>query len=264
MKETIPRDDLERRLKDFEEELETLGTRFERGVEDIESEAKHKYRSTFGVLGPLLSSLFGLVVLGVLIWGLYHLAGVTDVNIFQAIADFLSNNIAIFFGLMLLFNYWSYLSSGRGKSFGFLSPLMTALSVIVAIWILANIVLLANIELGFGILDRISGKALNNFRSIILIIVLLSLLFMLFRDGYKNKKFNGKHRVDRGMRRLYRSGRDKLLGGVCGGFGEYFDVDPVLVRIIWVILAFASFGSAILIYIILWILIPRNPGEQWD
>ncbi|MFW6065034.1 MAG: PspC domain-containing protein [Candidatus Natronoplasma sp.] len=68
---------------------------------------------------------------------------------------------------------------------------------------------------------------------------------------------------DSDTKRLYRSGKEKLLGGVCGGIGEYFQMDPVIVRIIWVILAIASLGSAILVYIILWILIPRDPRHRW-
>ncbi len=65
-------------------------------------------------------------------------------------------------------------------------------------------------------------------------------------------------------KRLRRSRREKLLGGVCGGFAEYFDVDPVLVRIIWIVLAFASLGTAILIYIILWVIMPEDPEYGWD
>lgn len=59
-------------------------------------------------------------------------------------------------------------------------------------------------------------------------------------------------------KKLYRSVTDKMLGGVCGGLAEYFDVDPVLVRLIFV-LAVIFGGSGILAYIILWIVIPQKP-----
>lgn len=68
----------------------------------------------------------------------------------------------------------------------------------------------------------------------------------------------------RDQKRLYRSGNEKMLAGVCGGMAEYFGLDPVLVRIIWVIFALASFGTAILIYIVLWLIIPKHPGHIWD
>ncbi len=58
--------------------------------------------------------------------------------------------------------------------------------------------------------------------------------------------------------RLYRSTSSKVIGGVCGGLGEYFDVDPVLVRVITVLLFLAT-GFGILAYIIAWIIIPKRP-----
>lgn len=65
------------------------------------------------------------------------------------------------------------------------------------------------------------------------------------------------------IKRLYRSGKDKILGGVCGGIGEYLGVDPVIIRFLWVIASFA-WGFGILAYIIAWIIIPRNPRHKWD
>jgi phage shock protein C len=59
-------------------------------------------------------------------------------------------------------------------------------------------------------------------------------------------------------KKLYRSVTDKMLGGVCGGLAEYFAVDPVIVRLIFV-LAVIFGGSGILAYIILWIVIPQKP-----
>lgn len=57
--------------------------------------------------------------------------------------------------------------------------------------------------------------------------------------------------------KLYRSSHNKVFAGICGGLGEYFDVDPVFVRIIAVILAFAS-GYGILAYIIAWVIMPKR------
>lgn len=61
------------------------------------------------------------------------------------------------------------------------------------------------------------------------------------------------------MKRLYRSRSDALLGGVCGGIGEHLGVDPNLVRVVFAVLAVAS-GVGILLYIILWLIIPREGG----
>ena len=59
-------------------------------------------------------------------------------------------------------------------------------------------------------------------------------------------------------KRLYRSETDRMIAGVCGGLGEYFQIDPVIVRLIAVLLALASGGTAIIAYILLWIIIPTS------
>jgi phage shock protein C len=55
--------------------------------------------------------------------------------------------------------------------------------------------------------------------------------------------------------RLYRSRSQKMIAGVCGGLGEYFDVDPILIRLLFVVTAFIS-GVGILAYLVLWIVVP--------
>lgn len=58
------------------------------------------------------------------------------------------------------------------------------------------------------------------------------------------------------QRRLYRSERDRMLGGVCGGLGEYFGVDSTLVRVAFVVLAFFSVG--IVLYVAMWLIVPSE------
>jgi phage shock protein PspC (stress-responsive transcriptional regulator) len=60
------------------------------------------------------------------------------------------------------------------------------------------------------------------------------------------------------MKKLYLSDMDKKLGGVCGGLGEYFDKDPTLVRIIFILAILFSFGFGVLAYLLMWLIIPRR------
>ena len=60
-------------------------------------------------------------------------------------------------------------------------------------------------------------------------------------------------------KRLYRSRTDKVIGGVCGGLADYFDIDPTLVRLSVVLLVFFSGGLVIPCYFISWLVIPKNP-----
>ncbi|WP_250278577.1 PspC domain-containing protein [[Clostridium] colinum] len=59
-------------------------------------------------------------------------------------------------------------------------------------------------------------------------------------------------------KRLILSKSDKMIAGVCGGIGEYFKIDPTIIRIFFVLLSFIFLGSTIPLYIIFWIIIPSQ------
>ena len=59
------------------------------------------------------------------------------------------------------------------------------------------------------------------------------------------------------IKKLYRSKKNRILGGVCGGIAEYLRTDPTLVRLIWVISSLI-WGLGILAYLIAWIIIPEK------
>ena len=58
-------------------------------------------------------------------------------------------------------------------------------------------------------------------------------------------------------KKLYRSNVNSMICGVCGGIGEYFDIDPTLVRLAWILVTFMTAGSGTLAYIIAAIVIPK-------
>jgi phage shock protein PspC (stress-responsive transcriptional regulator) len=75
--------------------------------------------------------------------------------------------------------------------------------------------------------------------------------------------------------RLYRDGSDKFLGGVCAGIANYMNVDPAIVRLLFAIVTFGGFGTGIIIYLALWVILPvkeldtyvgkrlfRNPDDK--
>jgi phage shock protein C len=59
-------------------------------------------------------------------------------------------------------------------------------------------------------------------------------------------------------KRLMRSSRDKKIAGVCGGLADYFDLDPTIVRVVWLLAIFFA-GTGFLVYVILWIVLPVAP-----
>lgn len=60
------------------------------------------------------------------------------------------------------------------------------------------------------------------------------------------------------QRKLVRSINDKMIGGVCGGIAEYFGWDSTLIRIIWVLATIFTAFAGIIVYIILWIIMPKD------
>ncbi len=62
-------------------------------------------------------------------------------------------------------------------------------------------------------------------------------------------------------KRLTRSGSNSMIAGICGGFAEYIGWDPVLIRLLYVLISIASVAfPGVLFYLIAWLIIPREPG----
>ncbi|MBN2015560.1 PspC domain-containing protein [Candidatus Dojkabacteria bacterium] len=56
---------------------------------------------------------------------------------------------------------------------------------------------------------------------------------------------------------LYRSESNRIIAGICGGIGEYFELDPTIIRVLWIILSLAG-GPGIFAYLILWLVVPTE------
>jgi phage shock protein PspC (stress-responsive transcriptional regulator) len=61
-------------------------------------------------------------------------------------------------------------------------------------------------------------------------------------------------------KKLYRSTREKWLGGVCGGLAEHFNKDPILIRLLWIVVTIFSFGVGVIAYIAFWLVVDKHPG----
>ena len=62
-------------------------------------------------------------------------------------------------------------------------------------------------------------------------------------------------------KRLFRSRKDRVFGGVCGGIGNYIGVDPTIIRLIWMFFLFAA-GMGFFIYLVSWLLIPLEEKKD--
>ena len=64
-------------------------------------------------------------------------------------------------------------------------------------------------------------------------------------------------------KRMYKSDTNKVIFGTCGGIAEYFNIDPIVIRVIFVVLFFTGL-SGLLIYIVASLIIPKSPFEDFD
>ena len=94
--------------------------------------------------------------------------------------------------------------------------------------------------------------------AVILIIIGAVLLF----NKSRSDKTEGEAKDS--DRKLYRSRTQKMVGGVCGGLSEYFDIDVSVIRVLWVVGTLLSIGLGILAYIIMLIIFPEQPEELDD
>ena len=81
----------------------------------------------------------------------------------------------------------------------------------------------------------------------------------IFMEDVGNEQKDGKQqgfKFEHKRKKLYRDTDDRVIGGVCSGLGNYFDMDPVLFRVLF-ILALIFTGAGLLVYIILWIVMPE-------
>lgn len=65
------------------------------------------------------------------------------------------------------------------------------------------------------------------------------------------------------VKRLYRSNTNKVFAGICGGLGEYFDADPTIIRLFWLLIVILTgFFPGVLAYILAIFIIPRHPEHK--
>ena len=80
----------------------------------------------------------------------------------------------------------------------------------------------------------------------------------LYQLGVSTSEFQSSTTADWRSKRLYRQPKDKMIAGICTGLGEYFGIDPVIARILFVISLF-MFTMGFWLYVILWIIVPKAP-----
>lgn len=261
----------EERAEDFGEEVSRIGERFGREAEIHGKRFEKKAHSTLGFIWPLISSILGIIVFVIAIWLLGFVAEKTGIGLLPGIRQFLLANLGLFFTLFIVFGYAEYFSKEYRKAYRPLSPIVKALGAAVVVWIVASIIIISGASIELPFIQDIAVYALGKLFWIFAFFAIVGYLVLLVskQSGKKEMEevFMAREKSTTStapIKRLYRSGKDKILGGVCGGIAEYLRVDPTLIRLLWVVGTLISMGAGILAYIIAWIIIPRNPKHNWN
>lgn len=77
-----------------------------------------------------------------------------------------------------------------------------------------------------------------------------------FMDTEQSEKVTTETKGEKIRKRMYRDPENRILGGVCSGMGAYFNIDPVFLRILFVLLVFLGAGISIIVYLVFWIVVP--------
>lgn len=92
----------------------------------------------------------------------------------------------------------------------------------------------------------------------ILLVIIGALLLLSSRKSSEPPDSSGASQPFSGSKRLFRSRSNRMIAGVCGGIANYFDIDPAVVRLLWVLATFISVGIGLVIYILFIIIIPEE------
>lgn len=269
-------DVLEQRVEHFGEEVGKLGEKFGKRMEKRGEEWDTWFHRTFGIVGPLISGIFGIIILSLIVWLISFVnLGVGSVFLSNVNA-FLLANLGLFFLIFLFFSYTSYFSRASPKAYRSFSPIVVAIGITITFWIAMQAMDISNLSLNIPWFSTVTFYIGANLPYIFLFFLFIGYLVLAIKvtfempkkaleEGVRMTKERPKIEKTRPgeIHRLYRSGEDKILGGVCGGIAEYLGVDPVIIRLLWIVGTLA-WGFGILLYIICWIVIPRNPKHKWE
>ncbi len=266
--------DFEQNMDHFGQEVEKIGKRIEESFEKTGRNIESWYDEKFGLFGPVLSALIAFVILFIII-NIFSFFGRNRPWLLD-ISTLLESLLLVFLIIFLLSSFSHYLSK-KVKPFRFVSPLIGAIVFIVWFWVAVKILTIIAVQFDLALVQTFSDLFELLIFPLAILILLLGYIGVITSSSKqfihhtprqeqteKTESVNQKQTENQDeYKRLYRSGKDRMLGGVLGGLAEYLNVDPTILRILYVLLLFASVGFIILAYFVAWILIPRNPYHQW-
>ncbi len=256
--------------RDFSEEISELGRKFGKDAGEWGRQLGRDMEESGGKisawLGFIMSVTFGIIALLLFILALGFVNTMMNSMILTNVTAFLIQNLGLLVILSVLSAVANRFGRYRSSTISLLViPLAAAYNTGI-VWFIASIIRIVNASTSIVAVTGLMQGLLDHLDIIFFLFILLGILkHSKSHRFYEVREAKGKYenRAGKGrMRRLYRSGNDRILGGVCGGIAEYLGIDPTIVRLLWILFMLMG-GAGVLLYIIAWIIIPRNPKHKW-
>lgn len=209
----------------------------------------------------LIFRLIGLIFFFILLYFANILMVFIPDRIFHSIVFFFNSNVAIIASFSIIFliaEVFRVLEFPLNLPY----PIFSAFGCVFLVKFLFRMLLLADNFIQqeiFAPLSLLSPVAYPLIFLIVLIAGYIKILKQLIPKEErkeiktaKMKKLNLKGKV------LMRSRKNRILAGVCGGIGEYLEIDPTVIRLLWTLFSFLSMGAGVFAYILAWIIIPEK------
>jgi len=164
----------------IEEKAEKFGKNMEKAGKRLETRLEHSfegfnkwYDKKFNIIGPLIWSFLGLIILRFIIW--FFDVSRVEYNVLGDISDFLFSYVLIFFALMVLNSYNSYFNRIYKKHYRWILPAISTISFTVTIWLISKILIILDNNLDIPVLTTIS-----NFIDAYIILIFIAVLLISY------------------------------------------------------------------------------------
>jgi len=182
-------DVIEEKAEKFGKNMEKAGKRLETRIDYSFKEFQKWYDTRFNIIGPLIWSFLGLIILRFIIWILAILGD--EYTLSGELSDFLYSYILIFFGLMVLNSYNSYLKRKYKKQFRWIFPVISTISCTVTIWIISKLLVILDANFNIPVLTAIANFIDTYIYLIFVVVLILSygfvMVFLPFSKNFEHK-----------------------------------------------------------------------------
>ncbi|MFH1106668.1 MAG: PspC domain-containing protein [Candidatus Micrarchaeota archaeon] len=266
--------EFKRRAREARDEMRCIGEGFGDHVE------RRFGRWYYSPWSAVFSFVLGILGLAFAIWVLGWTYAQTGIQVLGALGRFFYENFAAFVLLTALSSLIEFVSRANRTANRLLWPVSFGMACAVIAWIFSSLVLEGEVFASNADVWDLAVLVNSHLLGVFALFALIGYFGVLLgvavcrrrgrcieRGGHMAmKEKSGRPASSTASpikgKRLYRSGNEKILGGVCGGIAEYLGIDPTIVRLVWVLLSLA-WGAGIVLYIIMWIITPRNPNHRW-